>query len=127
MGPTAFGSKFECTGIPPMRKKTRSRSFDSAQDDSMDGARRIDLPESKKADTRPAFLLSDGCATRYVVERGLTTMAVAGTMAVPGFGPEYVQPRSVPPLAMDVQAGRLGLICCVSALAGLVVTRGTLM
>jgi len=27
-------------------------------------------------------------APRYVVERGLTAMAVAGTMAVPGFGPE---------------------------------------
>jgi phage/plasmid primase-like uncharacterized protein len=43
--------------------------------------------KAKKADARPAFLLADGYATRYVVERGLTTMAVAGTMAVPGLGP----------------------------------------
>jgi hypothetical protein len=38
-------------------------------------------------------------------------MAVAGTI-VPV--PLKVQPTSSPPLATDVQAGRLGLICWVS-------------
>ena len=59
----------------------------------------------------------------------MITMAVAGTMAVPGFGPEYVQPASVPPAETGVQAGRLGLICCVSIFNfnGLLVIRGTLM
>jgi hypothetical protein len=43
---------------------------------------------TKKAGARPAFLLAAEYATRYVVERGLTAMAVAGTMAVAGLGPE---------------------------------------
>jgi len=42
-------------------------------------------------------------------------------MSVPGFDPEYVQPASVP----GVQAGRLGLICCVSV-GGVAVGAGDL-
>jgi len=60
----------------------------------------------------------------YVVERGLTTMTVAGTGLVVGV--VSVQPGSTPPLATGVQAGKLGAICCVSAFAGLLVTSGTL-
>jgi hypothetical protein len=45
---------------------------------------------------------------RYVVERGFTAIAVAGTALV--VGAVIVQSGSVP----GVQAGRLGLICCVS-------------
>ena len=61
----------------------------------------------------------------YVVERGLTTMTVAGTGLV--VGAASAQPGSRPPWATGVQAGRLGAICCVSAFAGLEVTSGTLM
>jgi hypothetical protein len=44
----------------------------------------------------------------YVVERGFTVITVAGTGCV--VGAVSKQPWSTP----GVQAGRLGLICCVS-------------
>jgi hypothetical protein len=53
------------------------------------------------------------CLSRYVVERGLTAMAVAGTGS-PAGTVVFVQPRSV----LDEQAGRLGLICCLSVKVG---------
>jgi len=48
---------------------------------------RIRRKAKRPAQGRPFLLVSESAA-RYVVERGLTAMAVAGTMAVPGFGPE---------------------------------------
>ena len=61
----------------------------------------------KKAGRRKAGL-PVGVNRPYVVERGLTAMAVAGTGLL--LGAASVQPGSEP----GVQAGRLGLICCVS-------------
>ena len=54
------------------------------------------------------LLLSAFYARSYVVERGLTTITVAGTELV--VGEASVQPKSM----TGLQAGRLGLICCVS-------------
>jgi hypothetical protein len=54
-------------------------------------------------------LLSAWRTASYVVERGLTAITVAGTVLVAG-AVVRVQPKSAP----GVQAGRLGLICCVS-------------
>jgi hypothetical protein len=48
----------------------------------------------------------------YVVERGFTAIAVAGTVVPPGL--VILQPGSDP----GAQAGRLGLICCVSFSVG---------
>ena len=58
-----------------------------------------------------AGLLLAFCLTHmsYVVERGLTAITVAGTVLVAG-AVVRVQPKSMP----GAQAGRLGLICCVS-------------
>jgi hypothetical protein len=53
----------------------------------MDEARKLGRRKAKKTGARPAFF-ADYRTVCYVVERGLTAIAVAGTMAVPGFDPE---------------------------------------
>jgi len=63
--------------------------------------------EQKKAGISPASSFAFR-ARFYVVERGLATITVAGTELV--VGAASVHPMSTP----GVQAGRLGLICCVS-------------
>ena len=57
---------------------------------------------------RPAYDLAVRSVVAYVVERGFTAIAVAGTGA--DCGVVIVQSGSDP----GAQAGRLGLICCVS-------------
>ena len=72
--------------------------------------------QTKKAGAWPAFLVCPSCVRAlYVVERGFTARAVAGTMEPL---PEKVQPVSPPPAATGVQAGRLGLICSLSVSVG---------
>ena len=62
----------------------------------------------------PAFLHFDPFEA-YVVDRGFTSIPVAGT-TVPL--PVYVQPTSFPPAEIGVQAGRFGATCCVSVKVG---------
>lgn len=69
------------------------------------------VAKSRRADAQPALLLFFSIPAAYVVERGLTAMAVAGT-TLPV--PVYVHPRSFPPAETGVHDGRPGLICCVS-------------
>jgi hypothetical protein len=66
-------------------------------------------------ESRP-FLVALQCTEDYVVARGLTATAVAGTALE--VGTASVQPASLPPAETGVQAGRLGLICCVSVSVG---------
>lgn len=66
---------------------------------------------NQKGGAQPAF-----CSLRkslvYVVDRGLTAIAVEGTGFEVAAG--SVQPMSFPPSAIGAHAGRLGAICCVS-------------
>jgi hypothetical protein len=70
------------------------------------------LERTKQKGRREAGLFIELFETpAYVVARGTTVIAVAGTI-VPV--PVKAQPASLPPADIGVQAGRFGLICCES-------------